>query len=150
MISWIFTSITSIPHWSLEICLRSTSSFRNRWYPSYRTSVSFGQLVEMILQSSIVPFFQLTPSLILLDILLSPPEPNAKISLKFQIEIDPLSGVVAIVVVVCHKFFTISYHSPEQLSKMQLNLAQSLLGWSEFKFYQMKDHGPFQRVEITK
>ena len=49
----------------------------------------------------------------------------------------------------CHKLFTFSSSSPEQLVQFQSNLAQSILGWREFKFVQMK--GPaFPREDNYK
>ena len=40
--------------------------------------------------------------------------------------------------------------SPEPLGQFQPILAQSFLGWREFKFVQMKDHAFFQWEKITK
>ena len=50
----------------------------------------------------------------------------------------------------CHKLFTFSSPSLEPLSQFQLNLAQSILGWREFKFVQMKAPVLFQGEIITK
>ena len=48
------------------------------------------------------------------------------------------------------KLFTFSSFSPEPQGQFQPNLAQSILGWSRFKFVQMKGHPFFQGEIVTK
>ena len=50
----------------------------------------------------------------------------------------------------CRKHFTFSSFSQEPLVQFQSNLAQSLLGWREFKYVQMKTPASFQGEIITK
>ena len=64
---------------------------------------------------------------------------------------DHLSSVVCLSVCpfVC-KLFRYSSSSPEPLGQFQPNLAQSISGWREFKFVQMKGPSFFQGDIITK
>ena len=49
----------------------------------------------------------------------------------------------------CHKLFTFSSSSLEPLDQFQPNLAQSILGWRELKFVQMKSPDLLQGEVIT-
>ena len=77
------------------------------------------------------------------------PEPKAQVSLFDH----NLSVVRRLCRCCCFNFFTFSSSYPEQLSKFQPNLAQSILGWREFNFVQMKGPALFSRgdnYEISK
>ena len=49
----------------------------------------------------------------------------------------------------CHKLFTFSSSSQEQVDQFQANLAQSIHGWRGLKFVQMKSPALFQGEIIT-
>ena len=70
------------------------------------------------------------------------------LSWKFS---DRLSSVHPSVCPSVYKLFTFSSsYSPEPLCQFQANLAQSILGWREFRFIQMKGHTLFQGEIIRK
>ena len=73
------------------------------------------------------------------------PEPNAQVSFSGQ-----NLSVVRRRRCCCRKLFTFSPSSPEPLDQFQPNLAQSIFGWSGFKFFQKKGLVLFQEKVITK
>ena len=75
----------------------------------------------------------------------SSPEPKAQVSFS-----DQNLSVVRRRCCRCRKLFTFSSSSQEPLGQFQPNLAQSILGWREFKFVQMKGPALFQGEIITQ
>ena len=78
---------------------------------------------------------------------------SQRLKWAFLIKICPLSAVGRCrrrCCCCCRKLFTFSSSSPGPLGQFQPNLAQSILGWREFKYVQMKGPTVFQREIITK
>ena len=77
-------------------------------------------------------------------LVLSSPEPKARLSFSYQ-----NLSVVLRRRCRCRKLFTFNSFSPEPLGQFQPNLVQSIFGYMEFKYVQIKGPALYQGEIIT-